>query len=93
MGQKWGLVNQTLRLLACLAMVLLCALAATKWCKRRPSGALGVPQVPTDWRIPRGLLVMAITAGLFFPLVGLSMLMLAAIELIIHFTGRQQRMA
>ena len=93
MGQEWGLVNQIILLLACLAMVLLCVSAATMWWKRRPSGALGVPQVPTDWRIPRGLLVMTITAGLFFPLVGLSMLVLAAIELIIHFTGRQQRMA
>ena len=93
MGQEWGLVNQIILLLACLAMVLLCVSAATMWWKRRPSGALGVPQVPTDWRIPRGLLVMAIVAGLFFPLVGLSMLVLAAIELVLHFTGRQQRMA
>lgn len=93
MGQEWGLVNQIILLLACFGMVLLCVSAANMWWKRRPSGALGVPQVPTDWRIPRGLLVMAIAAGLFFPLVSLSMLVLAAIELLLHFTGRQQRMA
>ncbi|MCA0922956.1 PepSY-associated TM helix domain-containing protein [Pseudooceanicola nanhaiensis] len=93
MGQEWGLLNQVVLLFACLAMVILCVSAATMWWKRRPSGALGIPSVPTDWRIPRTLLRMAIVAGIFFPLVGLSMLLLLAIELVAHLIGRRRRVA
>ena len=93
MGQEWGLLNQVVLLLACLAMIVLCVSAATMWWKRRPSGALGIPAVPTDWRIPRTLLGMAIAAGLFFPLVGLSMLLLLAIELAAHVIRRRRRIA
>ncbi|MBU3032371.1 PepSY-associated TM helix domain-containing protein [Paracoccus marinaquae] len=93
MGQEWGLLNQVVLLLACLAMIMLCVSAATMWWKRRPSGALGIPAVPTDWRIPRTLLGMAIVAGIFFPLVGLSMLILLAIELAAHLIGRRRRLA
>lgn len=93
MGQEWGLVNQIVLLLACAAMVMLCVSAAAMWWKRRPSGALGVPQVPADWRIPRTLLLMALAAGVFFPLVGLSMLVLAAVELAVSLRARQRRRA
>ncbi|MCA0994874.1 PepSY-associated TM helix domain-containing protein [Alloyangia pacifica] len=93
MGQEWGLVNQIVLLLACLAMVGLCVSGAAMWWKRRPSGALGVPQVPADWRIPRALLLMAVAAGIFFPLVGLSMLMLAAVEIAVHLVGRRRQLA
>ena len=90
MGQEWGLLNQLVLLAACLAMVGLCISGATMWWKRRPSGALGVPTVPTDWRIPRTLLVLAVLAGLFFPLVGLSMLVLVAGELAAHLLSRRR---
>ncbi|MEY8838749.1 PepSY domain-containing protein, partial [Cribrihabitans sp. XS_ASV171] len=70
-----------------------CVSAATMWWKRRPSGALGIPAVPTDWRIPRTLLGIAIAAGVFFPLVGLSMLLLLASELAAHVIGRRRRIA
>ncbi|MAC78384.1 MAG: hypothetical protein CML66_10010 [Rhodobacteraceae bacterium] len=93
MGQAWGLANQIVLLLACMAMVTLCVSAAVMWWKRRPAGALGVPQVPADWRIPRTLLVMAVAAGIFFPLVGLSMLILAAVELVAALANRRARMA
>ena len=93
MGQEFGLVNQIVLLLACAAMVMLCVSAAAMWWKRRPAGALGVPQVPADWRIPRTLLLMAVAAGIFFPLVGLSMLLLAAVELGVYLSGRRLRTA
>lgn len=93
MGQEWGLANQIALLAACAAMVLMCMSAAVMWWKRRPSGALGVPQVPADWRIPRTLLLMAVAAGIFFPLVGLSMLVLVAVELVAALSGRRLRAA
>ena len=93
MGQEWGRVNQVALLLACIAMVVLCVSGAAMWWTRRPSGALGVPPVPTDWRIPRGLLGMAAAAGIFFPLVGLSMLVLVAGEVAVHLAARRARTA
>lgn len=93
MGQEWGLLNQLVLLVACLAMIMLCVSAATMWWKRRPTGALGIPTVPTDWRILRTLLGMVIVAGIFFPLVGLSMLLLLAIELGAHLIARRRRFA
>ncbi|SDH76498.1 PepSY-associated TM helix domain-containing protein [Alloyangia pacifica] len=93
MGQEWGRINQLVLLLACLAMVGLCVSGAVMWWKRRPAGSLGVPQMPTDARIPRGLLVIALASGAFFPLVGLSMLGLATVELALHLRARRQRLA
>lgn len=93
MGQEFGLMNQIVLLGACVAMGLLCASAATMWWKRRPTGVLGVPDMPADWRIPRMLLLMAIAAGIFFPLVGLSMLILAGIEIVISLSRRRMRAA
>ncbi len=90
MGQAWGLANQIVLLLACLGMIMLAVSAATMWWKRRPAGAIGTPAMPTDWRMPRMLLVLAVLAGVFFPLVGLSMLVIAAVEIALHLARRRR---
>lgn len=91
MGQAWGLANQIVLLVACLAMIMLVVSAVVMWWKRRPAGKIGTPQMPSDWRIPRTLLLIAVAAGIFFPLVGLSMLVIAAIEVAIHLSNRRHR--
>ncbi len=88
MGQAFGLANQLIMLAACLAMVLMSVAAVVMWWKRRPAGSLGAPKMPADMRIPRTLLLMALAAGLFFPLVGLSMLVIAAVELLLWGRSR-----
>ncbi len=93
MGQEWGLANQFALLIACAAMVVLCISAPVMWWKRRPSAGLGVPEAPRDWRIVRGVLAMAALAGVFFPLVGLSMLVLATVEIGLLLTRRRLRAA
>jgi len=60
------------------------------WWKRRPAGSLGAPSLPSDWRIPRTVFVIALAAGLFFPLVGLSLLIALAIELTLAATRRRR---
>ncbi|MDF1750286.1 MAG: PepSY domain-containing protein, partial [Alphaproteobacteria bacterium] len=79
--QAFGLVNQLILLLACIAIILMAVSAMTMWWKRRPTGSLGAPTVPSDWRIPRAVLACIIVAGVFFPLVGLSILAVVLIEL------------
>lgn len=81
-GQQFGRVNQLLLLAACAAMVAMCIAAVVMWWKRRPAGSLGAPRVGA-WRVPTGLMVLAVAAGAFFPLVGLSMLAMATVEWLI----------
>lgn len=90
MGQAWGLPNQIVLLLACVAIVMLVVSGGVMWWKRRPKGSMGVPRMPTDWRIPRTLLLVAVVSGLFFPLVGLTMLVMAVIELAIYFSQKRK---
>jgi uncharacterized iron-regulated membrane protein len=92
MGQAFGLANQIILTLACIAMVAMSVAGGLMWWKRRPTGALGTPTMPSDWRIPRTLLVMSVVAGVFFPLVGLSMILLALVELVIALRNRRQNM-
>lgn len=66
LGQTCGLWNKLVLLAACAAIVLLAVSAAVMWWKRRPSGSLGVPPLPQDRRVFRGLLaILAVGVVLF----------------------------
>lgn len=81
MGQRYGLVNLVVMLSACVALMVMCVAAGTMWWKRRPKGKLGAPRGPRDWRAPGAILAVACFFGALFPLVGLSMLIMLAIDL------------
>lgn len=89
MGQAWGLGNQLVLLASCIGMVILSVAGAVMWWKRRPQGSLGTPKVPSDWRIPRTLLLIAVSCGVFFPLVGLTLIALAVVEVVIYLNRRR----
>ncbi|OQP87148.1 hypothetical protein BTR14_06905 [Rhizobium rhizosphaerae] len=91
MGQEFGLANQLVLLAACMAIVLLCLSAAVMWWKRRPKGGLGVPPMPADARIFRGLIALMALFGLLFPLTGLSLLVMLALDQIVQRFGRRAR--
>ncbi|MGO4386791.1 PepSY-associated TM helix domain-containing protein [Microvirga sp. 2YAF29] len=80
MGQQFGLANQIVLLIVCLAIVMLAVSAAVMWWKRRPSGSLGVPPAPSDRRAFQGLLVILVIGGIGFPLVGISLLVMLALD-------------
>jgi len=70
------------RVLACLASLVLAALAVTgpwMWWKRRPRGGLGIP--PRAQRVPRALLVAIAALGWLLPTVGWTLIVVLAIEL------------
>lgn len=70
------------RILACAAALLLAALCVTgpwMWWKRRPRGALGVP--PRARRVPWPLLALLAGVGWLLPMVGWTLIAVAAIEL------------
>ncbi|MBE3637590.1 PepSY-associated TM helix domain-containing protein [Mangrovicoccus algicola] len=93
MGQEWGRANQVVLLLACLGMIAMAIAAARMWWLRRPAGGIGAPALPADLRLPRGLLVIALVAGVLLPLVGLSMLVIAAVEIALALGARRRHPA
>ncbi|RZL60801.1 MAG: PepSY domain-containing protein [Variovorax sp.] len=91
LGQEFGVPNQALLVLACLFIVLLCVSAATMWWKRRPAGGLGVPPLPADRRTLRTVLALLALGGIAFPLVGVSLLVMLALDglLVSRFAARR----
>ncbi len=79
-GRQLGRPNQLLMLAACVAIVLMAVSAAVMWWKRRPHGSLGAPRYPQDFRLPRAVLAAALIVGIVFPLVGLSIMVMLAID-------------
>lgn len=84
MGQAFGLANQLVLLAALVAMVLMVVSGVVMWWKRRPVGTLGAPALPSGAPIPKGLIGIAVIGGIFFPMVGLSMLAFAFFEMLSH---------
>jgi len=80
MGQQFGLANQIVLLAVCMAIVVLAISAGVMWWKRRPPGSLGVPPAPTDHRVFRGVIAILVVGGIVFPLVGLSLLIMLALD-------------
>lgn len=80
LGQEFGLANQLVLLVACMAIVLLAVSAAVMWWKRRPKGSLGVPPMPADRRVFRGLIALLAIGGILFPLVGVSLIVMLALD-------------
>ncbi|MBP0616472.1 PepSY-associated TM helix domain-containing protein [Jiella mangrovi] len=80
MGQEYGLANKLILAAACLAIVVLAVSAAVMWWKRRPKGSLGVPPLPEDRRVFRGLIAILAIGGIVFPLVGLSLIIMLALD-------------
>lgn len=78
-----GLWNTILNTVYCLFVVFMCVSGVVMWWKRRPAGTLGAPRYPQDYRIPRGILVIALAVALAFPLTGLAIVAFAVIDLLL----------
>ena len=90
MGQTFGTANQIVLLAACLATVLLSVSAAVMWWKRRPAGRLGVPPMPLDRRVFVGLFVLLGIGGVVFPLTGISLAAMIALDLAWQAVARRR---
>ncbi len=66
MGQQFGLANQIVLALACLAIILLAVSGGVMWWKRRPKGSLGVPPMPQSKGTLYGLPLCSQWAGSSF---------------------------
>ncbi len=79
-GEVAGRVNQLLMLAFCLATILLAVTAAVMWWKRRPRGRLGVPAWPDDRRAVGAVTGLVVAMGIVFPLTGLAILAMIALD-------------
>lgn len=89
-GQEFGRVNQLVMAATCVAIVLMAVSAVAMWWKRRPKGSLGAPRVPENYRIAKGVLMIAAAIGILFPLVGASLLAMLAIDRLLPARWREK---
>ncbi|ASU82632.1 PepSY domain-containing protein [Nocardiopsis gilva YIM 90087] len=82
-GRRFGTVNLLLMLGACVAVITLVVSGAWMWWRRRPTGRLGAPSRPTDRRTAFGVLAIMAALGVLFPLAGISMVIVLAIDVLI----------
>jgi uncharacterized iron-regulated membrane protein len=82
-GRQFGWPNQLVMLAGCLAIVALAVSAAVMWWKRRPRGRLAAPPRRVGDRAAVGAIMVAVLLGLLYPLLGASMLVALAIDLLV----------
>ncbi len=69
-GEYLGVANQIVMLMTCLAIILTSVSAVVMWWKRRPSGRLGVPPMPSQKSVFATLTLVILGFGVLFPLTG-----------------------
>ena len=90
MGREFGIANQLVLLAGCVSLVALACSAVVMWWKRRPRGALAAPPRRDADRIGRTVVLVAAALGLFFPLLGASMLVAALVDVSLPAAWRQR---
>ncbi|WP_028401506.1 PepSY-associated TM helix domain-containing protein [Ectobacillus panaciterrae] len=82
-GRYFGLANQLLDLIICLGLIGISLTGIMMWWKRKPSGTLGAPSLPKNFRLLKGVTILIIILGIIFPLVGASFLVVLALDWLI----------
>ncbi len=82
MGRYFGLSNQLLMLVPCIAIVLLVVSGVAMWWRRRPKGRLAAPPPVSGARL-RGAITLLVVSGVMLPLFGASLLVLALVDRIV----------
>ncbi len=83
-GQQFGRANQLLMLAGCIAIWLLGVSAFVMWWKRRPKGRLAAPPRPHDRGAYASLAMVVVPLAILYPLVGASLLIVLAFDLILR---------
>jgi len=82
-GEYWGLANQIVMLMTCLAIILTSVSAVVMWWKRRLSGRLGVPPMPSQKSVFAALTLVILGFGVLFPLTGFAILAMLVLDQLI----------
>ena len=81
-GRQFGFFNQLMTLAATLALLVSMASAVVMWRKRRPRG-IGAPRRLPNRRLDYGVAAITLGLGLFFPLLGYSILALLLFDFLV----------
>lgn len=81
-GRAWGLWSQLIALVGTISLLVSVASSLVMWRKRRPKG-IGAPRREPDRRIGVGIFAVMAGLGLFFPLLGLSMVAIILLEFLV----------
>lgn len=82
-GKQFGLVNRIATLFLCLTIVGLTTTGVVMWWQRRPRGRLGAPAMPRSFPVWKGALAVMLVIGVLFPLVGLSLIAVLALDFLV----------
>ncbi|MFM1652851.1 PepSY-associated TM helix domain-containing protein [Brevibacillus sp. B_LB10_24] len=80
---EFGFLSQLFGLVICLGIIGIAAGGLVMWWQRKPSGRLGAPAIPKNMKRVKSVGVIVIALGFFFPLVGLSIVVVALFDLLI----------
>ena len=80
-----GIWNIALNTLFCLAVIFLCVSGTLMWWQRRPRGVrrLAAPPLPADLPLWQGAVLTGLAISLFFPMAGLTLLAVLAIDFLL----------
>ncbi|QQR38499.1 PepSY-associated TM helix domain-containing protein [Devosia rhizoryzae] len=78
-----GWWNIALNLLFCSAIILMAVSGVVMWWKRRPKGKVAAPLYPKQYRAPLGVIIIALSVCVAFPLTGAAIVVFALIDLLL----------
>ncbi len=80
-----GMWNLILNTLFCLAVVFVCVSGVVMWLKRRPAKTwrLAAPPAPANMPLFKGVLLIAALVSIAFPLVGVTLLVVLAFDVLV----------
>lgn len=86
MGNYFGRANQLVMLVPCVAVVALVVSGVVLWWRRRPRERFAAPAAPPA--LPVAAVAIVIVAGVVFPLLGLSVVVLSVVDRVAARFGR-----
>ncbi|WP_282153889.1 PepSY-associated TM helix domain-containing protein [Ruegeria atlantica] len=80
-----GMWNFVLNLVFCLSVIFVCVSGVAMWIKRRPqrAGRLAAPPMPAELPLWKGAVLIGLFTAMAFPLVGLTLLTVLAVDLLL----------
>ena len=82
-GRQFGWFNQLVMLAGCISIVLLAVTSLVRGWKRRPRGRLAAPPRRAGDRAAKGAIAVAVCLGVFYPLLGASMVVALLVDALV----------
>lgn len=79
-GQLFGWINQLIGVLTAVALITLTVTGFLMWRRRKPTGYLGAPPLPSSTHKMRGAAIILLTMAVLLPLLAASLLLLCVFD-------------